>query len=285
MWGLIILYTWDASGRRPKMWFNKCAPYQIPLPPISCLMYLSKCLCSNCKMHLFKMQNLSIFTMHLPKMFFNKRVLSPSPHHVPLPPLWFTLDIHQNTHLKPSYLFKDPVTKDKSKVICIFRVQISNRTHFTSKYICFPSRWWPPWGVRHGSYFGGVCITPTLQVLLHCRLSENAEADNVIGSLSFGSWYWEIVTVKWCRGKEWCQEPHWPKEDRVAKCRRSVTLHVYGGEACDIGCVLYVYCVYSVWHWVGMTPAEAARRSREHPSGKGSPATPALDEDKYILDK
>ena len=56
-------------------------------------------------------------------------------------PLWFTPDIHQkkNTRLKTSYLFKDPVTKDKTKVICIFRVQISWRTRFTSKYVCFPS--------------------------------------------------------------------------------------------------------------------------------------------------
>ena len=56
-------------------------------------------------------------------------------------PLWFTPDIHQkkSTRLKTSYLFKDPVTKDKTKVICIFRVQISWRTHFTSKYVCFPS--------------------------------------------------------------------------------------------------------------------------------------------------
>ena len=56
-------------------------------------------------------------------------------------PLWFTPDIHQkkNTRLKTSYLFKDPVTKDKTKAISIFRVQISWRTRFTSKYVCFPS--------------------------------------------------------------------------------------------------------------------------------------------------
>lgn len=111
---------------------SRCPQFHVWCICPNVFVQIVKCICSKCKICLF-------CTMHLPKMFFNKRVLSPSPHHIPLPPLWFTLDIHQNTHLKPSYLFKDPVTKDKSKVICIFRVQISNRTHFTSKYVCFPS--------------------------------------------------------------------------------------------------------------------------------------------------
>ena len=61
--------------------------------------------------------------------------------------------------------------------------------------------------------------------------------------------FWSVCVmvpqyIKWSRENTAIHEvADWPEQrDRVAKCRRSVTLHLYGGEGwygppCDIGCV------------------------------------------------
>ena len=124
--GLRILHTCDASGWRiPK--FDSTSMLDTSDPATSTI-------CSNSKMYLLKFQNIFVQIAKCILLL----VWSTSD---PATPFLFTLDIHQkkNTRLKPSYLFKDPVTKRQTKVICIFRVQISHKTHFTSKYVCFPS--------------------------------------------------------------------------------------------------------------------------------------------------
>ena len=124
--GLRILHTCDASGWRiPK--FDSTSMFDTSDPATSTL----TCICSNSKMYLLKFQNIFVQIAKCILLL----VWSTSD---PATPFLFTLDIHQkkNTRLKPSYLFKDPVTKDKTKVICIFRVKISQKTHFTSKYVC-----------------------------------------------------------------------------------------------------------------------------------------------------
>ena len=131
-------------------------------------------------------------------------------------PILFTLDIHQkkNTRLKPSYLFKDPVTKRQTKVICIFRVQISHKTHFTSKYVCFPSHCESLVATLRGQAWKLLWVYRS-----HCASSNFGLCDGAFSQVTWHYQVLQVVMIKWDR-ENTCRYMNDAKWQRLARAER-----------------------------------------------------------------